>query len=88
MNFIYNAKTDSQALRKVIVYISPGMSGDKVDRIYMEKKYSQGDTTVDQKLSWRMKHYFYILTMLQPKTGKPVTKVDKVIWEPQDFTNE
>jgi hypothetical protein len=88
MNFIYNAKKDTQALRKVIVYISPSINGDKVDRVYMEKKYFHGDTTIDQKLSWRMKHYFYILTMLEPKKGKPVTKVDKVIWEPQDFTNE
>lgn len=88
MNFIYNAKSDSQALRKVIVYISPGVTGDKVDRVYMEKRYSRGDTTIEQKLSWRMKHYFYILTMIEPKKGKPVTKMEKVIWEPQDFTNE
>jgi hypothetical protein len=88
MDFIYNAKTDSQTLRKVIVYVKPSVYGDKVDRIYMEKKFSKGDTAVDQKLNWRMKHYFYILTMLQPKAGKPVMKVEKVIWEPQDFKNE
>ena len=61
---------------------------DKIDRIYMEKESREGDTRVQQKLSWKMKHYFYIITEKIPVSGPSSTTVEKVIWDPQDFSDE
>jgi len=88
MDFIYSANTDSTILRKAIVYIIPTPAKDKVDRIYMERQYMKGDTAVQEKLTWKMQRFFYILTFLKPANGQPTTKIERVIWEPQDYHEE
>jgi len=85
LNFIYSARDAGKTLHKVIIYIAPGPVTDKVDLVYMEKEFIQGDTLVQQKFTWKMKHFFYILTFRRPKTGNPSTMMDKIIWEPQEF---
>lgn len=81
MNFIYTAKEADWPLQKTIVYIKPGTTTDKVNRIYMERSSSAGDTLVQQKLTWKIAEYFYILTIRQPKAGPAVTSMEKVIWD-------
>jgi hypothetical protein len=85
LNFIYTAKNADHPLQKVMVYIKPSLTTDKVTRIYMERNASSGDTLVQQKFTWKMEEYFYILTIRQPKTGPAVTSMDKVIWDAQLF---
>lgn len=85
LNFIYTAKDTSLTLRKVIVYITPALTVDKVNMIYMEKEFMEGDVFVQQKLTWKTGQYCYILTIRQPKTGTPVTTMEKLIWDPQQF---
>jgi hypothetical protein len=51
----------------------------------MEREFTSGDTVVQQKLTWKMQAYFYIISMRQPKTGPAVTSMEKVIWDPQFF---
>lgn len=85
INFIYPAKDTSTALRKVVVYIRPSLSVDKVNRIYMEKEFREGQDFVQQKLTWVIEKYFYILTIRHPQQGSPVTTVEKVIWDPQSY---
>lgn len=88
LNFIYTPKeapAQPGSLQKVIVYIKPSLSSDKVNRIYMERAFSSGDTLVQQKLTWKIEGYFYILTISQPKAGPAVTSMEKVIWDPQGF---
>jgi hypothetical protein len=90
LNFIYTPKdgsTQPGSLQKVIVYIKPSLANDKVNRIYMERSFSSGDTLVQQKLNWKMEGYFYILTIRQPKAGPAVTSMEKVIWDPQQFAD-
>jgi hypothetical protein len=51
----------------------------------MEKDFTNGDTTIQQRFTWKMQEYFYIITVKQPKDGPAVTTIDKVIWDPQFF---
>jgi hypothetical protein len=88
LNFIYTAKEGDWPLQKVIVYIKPSLATDKVSRIYMERVVSSGDTLVQQKLTWKLEEYFYILTIRQPKAGPTVTSMEKVIWDPEHFNEQ
>ncbi|THU41447.1 hypothetical protein FAM09_04890 [Niastella caeni] len=85
VNFIYSLKQPDWPLRSVMVYLTPTLEVDKVNRIYMEREFTRGDTTIQQKLTWKMQAYFYIVTIRQPKNGPAVTSMEKVIWDPQYF---
>ena len=87
LNFIYTAKGAEGSLKSVMVYLQPSLQTDKVNRIYMERAFSSGDTTIEQKLTWKLQEYFYIVTIRQPKNGPAVTSMEKVIWDPQFFAD-
>lgn len=87
LNFIYTAKDPESPLRNVMVFLQPSLATDQVKRIYMERSFSSGDTTIEQKLTWKMMEYFYVVTIRQPKNGPAVTSMEKVIWDPQDFAD-
>lgn len=87
INFIYPAKDPNSSLRKVVVYIKPSLTVDKVNRIYMEKEFKEGTDFVQQKLTWVIEKYFYILTIRHPEKGEPVTKIEKVIWDAQSYAD-
>ena len=85
LNFIYSARQPAGTLQNVMVYVKPSLTDDKVNRIYMEREFSSGDTAISQKLTWKMQAYYYIVTIRQPKNGPAVTSIEKVIWDPQHF---
>ncbi len=85
INFIYSGKQADWPLRNVMVYLKPSLTSDQVNRIYMEKEFMSGDTTVQQRFTWKIREFFYIITVKQPKNGPAVTTMDKVIWDPQFF---
>ncbi len=85
LNFIYTAKDTTPQIRKVIVYIAPALTVDKVDMIYMEKEFTEGDTFVQQKQTWKTGQYFSVITIRQPKQGKASTALLKLIWDPLHF---
>lgn len=85
LNFIYTQNQPDWPLQKVMVYLKPSLSDDKVNRVYMEREFTSGDTVIQQKLTWKMQEYFYIISMRQPKNGPAVTSMEKVIWDPQFF---
>lgn len=87
INFIYPAKDTNSSIRKVVVYIKPSLHVDKVNRIYIEKDLKEGNDFVQQKLTWVIEKYFYILTIRHPEKGEPVTTVEKVIWDPQSYAD-
>ena len=85
LNFIYTQSQPDWPLQKVMVYLKPSLSNDKVSRVYMEREFTSGDTVIQQKLTWKMQEYFYIISIRQPKNGPAVTSMEKVIWDPQFF---
>jgi hypothetical protein len=87
LNFIYTAKDPEPSLRNVMVYLQPTLANDQVKRIYMERSFNSGDTSIEQKLTWKMMEYFYVITIRQPKNGPAVTSMEKVIWDPQHFAD-
>lgn len=88
LNFIYTPKDSVSALQKAVVYVQPSQSTNTMDRLYFETVYNQGDTLIEKKLTWKMRKYFYILTVKQPKSGNAITSMEKLIWDPQHFGDE
>jgi hypothetical protein len=86
-NFIYEPKDSATSLRQVMVYLKPSQANDNIDRIYMITNTQQGDTLVEKKMTWKMRKYFYVLTIKQPKTGNSITTMEKLIWDPQHFAD-
>ncbi len=87
LNFIYTADSNKTALRKVIVYVSPSLTTDKVHRIYMEKENRIGDTIVSQKLTWKMRQYLIIAEIKETRNGFNSTRILKAIWNPQHYAD-
>lgn len=87
LNFIYTSNSTATEIRKVIVYVSPSLSTDKVSRIYMEKELSRGDTAISRKLTWKMKQYLVIAEMKQTAGGYNSTRIRKAIWDPQLYAD-
>lgn len=85
LEFIYTPKNPATALRHVVAYVTPSASGDEVSRFYFEKEWQAGDTAVQQKLTWKTRQYCYIITIRQPAQGAPLTSIEKLIWDPEQF---
>jgi hypothetical protein len=88
LNFIYTAKDSVSPLQKAVVYVRPSETANTMDRLYFETAYNQGDTLIEKRLTWKMRKYFYILTVKQPKSGNAITSMEKLIWDPQHFGDE
>lgn len=85
LQFIYTPVSSTPSLSNVVVYVDPASQNQDVSRIYMERSWASGDTTIRQKLTWKMKQYFYIITIREPQQGTPVTTIEKLIWDPFQF---
>jgi hypothetical protein len=88
INFIYTSGNDKTILRKVIVYVTPSQLTDKVSRIYMEKEIVSGDTTIKQKLTWKIKQFFIITEIRQTPQGFNSVITRKATWDPQLYADQ
>lgn len=88
LNFIYTAKDPNAALKRVILYVSPSLSIDQVNRVYMETEKTMGDTSISERLTWKMKQYFMMVENKQTPAGYQSKKIQKIIWDPTLFSEE
>jgi hypothetical protein len=84
LSFTYSALNKKLPLQRVDVLAAQGTSMANVKSIYLQKRFSTGDTTVVQKMFWQTGHSFLILTSLQTP-GKPAVEHQlKVVWDAGD----
>lgn len=83
--FMYTPNSQAGALHNVVIYVNPESAANQVNRFYFEKEWMAGDTAIQQKLTWKTRQYFYIITMRQPPKGTPTTSIEKLIWDPEYF---
>ncbi len=83
--FNYQATEAASPLKRVDVLVSPSLEEDKIKSIYMEKSYSNGDTSFVKKLYWKAGSNFNIIT--QRTIGQQAAEVEqvKVIWDPLNY---
>ena len=86
LNFIYMAKPGSPTtVRKVVVYIAPSLATDKINRIYIEREFSRGDTVVSQKMTWKLRQYWMLAEEGSVPGKVNYMSVQKAIWDPTKF---
>lgn len=86
LNFIYIAKPGSPStVRKVVVYIAPSLATDKINRIYIEREFSRGDTVVSQKMTWKLRQYWMLAEEGSVPGKATYRSVQKAIWDPTMF---
>lgn len=88
LNFIYTPKKDSMGLKKLVLYVSPSLTIDQVNRVYMETFQLSGDTAISRKLTWKLRKYLIVAENKLTPGGYDQTTVRKLIWDPTLFAEE
>ncbi|HTQ64596.1 MAG TPA: hypothetical protein VMI12_07340 [Puia sp.] len=85
LTFTYATKNKKSLLQRVDVLLTPsaGLSTgfNKVKSVYMEKLENKNDTLSTQKMYWRAKKSFDIISILQPENQSPISDQVKVVWD-------
>jgi hypothetical protein len=79
----YSTNNTGLPIQKINVFIKPDpVKNDKVSAIYIEKIFSNADTSISQRLYWKTDKSFQIIT--EKKLGHTIFPAEqiKVIWDP------
>lgn len=88
LHFIYTPKNPENRLKKIVVYVSPSLTTDKVNRIYMEVEEAREAMRLIRKMTWKMGHYFLIAERRELADSPEQLTLKKVIWDPAYFEEE
>lgn len=85
INFTYLTKATDLPLKRVDVVLKPDpVNADQVKSIYMEKYHQQGDTAIQEKLFWKVDHYYQVIRSKQLANSQPLISQYKVVWDPTE----
>ena len=80
-NFLYSTANRNLNLHRVDVLSKPeDVVYNKVQSIYMEKSFLQGDSTIIQKMYWKTGQNFLINTEITTSKADVITRQVKVVW--------
>jgi|GEM_PF-392252 len=79
VTFTYSKKEDQPGLRRIDILASPDAVSDKVKSIYLEKTVLIHDSTFIQKMYWKSRKNFQVIT-ISPSGQQPVSQL-KVVWD-------
>ncbi|HEY6506144.1 MAG TPA: hypothetical protein VIZ28_19345 [Chitinophagaceae bacterium] len=77
-------KADIQQLQLIIDPRLAETGQNVVKSIYIDRSFSNRDSSVQKKLLWRMDHSFQVTTTLQKKDQPETQSTYKVIWNEDD----
>lgn len=78
----YTPKEADAPLGRQEVIIEPNTpSGDRVERIYIERGMSAGDSSVQKRLSWQVGSHFQVVTIVQKNNAPEKVHVLRVLWK-------
>ncbi len=80
ISFTYSPLDKNSALQRVDVMTMAGPRAQEVRSIYLEISRVAGDSAILQKLLWRAKHSFQIITLTRIKGGPPIEEQLRVVW--------
>jgi hypothetical protein len=79
VTFTYSKKDNQPGLRRIDVLASPEAGADKVKSIYIEKTVVVNDSPFIQKMYWKSRRNFQVVTMSSIAT-QPASQL-KVVWD-------
>jgi hypothetical protein len=80
-SFTYVSKSPDLKLSKVDAYVNP--ESQKITRLYLERNYSSGDTSITKKLLWQTTGNFIIITMKNINNKESVVQ-EKIVWDEKE----
>ncbi|HEV2480383.1 MAG TPA: hypothetical protein VGS79_11990 [Puia sp.] len=80
ITFTYTPIDKTLPLQRVDVQTVAGVRAQEVRSIYMERSHTAGDSVILQKLLWRAKHGFTIVSRIQVKGQAPKDQQVRVSW--------
>jgi c-di-AMP phosphodiesterase-like protein len=83
ITFTYAAKNNKLELQRVDVLATAGEGSNKVSSIYLEKSIQKNDTLITEKLLWKTKKGFQIVTIKKFSDKRPEIEQLKVVWNPE-----
>ena len=83
--FTYESTDSTSTVRRVDILATPSLDMDKIKNVYIERTYMSGDTTIEQKMTWKAKKSFQVITLKSVQGGTPDVHQLKVIWDPFSY---
>jgi hypothetical protein len=83
LTFNYTIKNQDSGLQRVDVLATPNPGFDKVKSIYMEQNLKRNDTSILERMTWKAKRRFQIISIYSPSKAASFTSQLDVIWDPQ-----
>ena len=85
VSFLTLPKPASTAdIQKQEVIITPDAGGGKIKTIYIDREWTNKDSSVTKKMIWQVDEYFQVLTLKQLPGQSETSHILKVTWK--DFT--
>ena len=82
--FTYTPLNKDLPLQRVDVQTAKGVGAMQVKSVYLERNRVAGDSVILQKLLWRAKHSFQIVTLVRVKGKAPQEEQVRVVWANDD----
>lgn len=79
--FTYSTGNDSLQVKRIDVLAKPGEGFDKINSIYIEKIYSNGDTSIRKKINWKSHKNIQVITETTIGTQAPKISHYKIVWD-------
>ena len=81
LTFTYSTKNNTLELQRADVLATPDQGYDKVKSIYLEKVIRKNDTLVVEKMYWKMRKNFQVVSSMRVLDQPAVIKQLKVVWD-------
>jgi hypothetical protein len=80
ITFTYSPINKDGPLQRVDVLTIPGVRAQEVKSIYLERSHTAGDSAILQKMYWRSKKSFQIVTTTRVRSSPPAEEQLQVVW--------
>ncbi len=80
-SFTYISNSPKVKLSRVDAYVNP--ETQKINRVYLERNYTAGDTAINKKLLWQTKGNFIIVT-IKNFNNEESTVQEKIVWDEKE----
>jgi hypothetical protein len=81
----YHPKSAVAPFKRIDVLAKPGATADHVNSIYIEKEFTNNDTSITERLYWKANTSFRIMKEKKYKDQNPVVEQLLVIWDPSAY---
>lgn len=84
VTFTYAAKHPEDTVKRIDVLANPSGGNNQVKSIYLEKRYDSSNVRIVQKMYWKARRNFLVVTTRQASGKSALVDQLKVVWDNRD----